>query len=49
MDKIIWLDGHTSRIDSDEAFSKQYTENGNWHMNHAGSTFVWVANCWMEI
>ena len=40
MDKIIWLDGHTS---------KQYTENGNWHMKYAGSTFVWVANCWMEI
>lgn len=49
MDKIIWLDGHTSSIDSDEAFSKQYTENGSWHMNHAGSTFIWVANCWMEV
>lgn len=27
MDKIIWLDGHTSSIASDEAFSKQYSEN----------------------
>lgn len=48
MDKIIWLDGHTSSIASDEAFSKQYSENNKWYMNHAGSTFVWMANCWME-
>lgn len=49
MDKIIWLDGHTSRIASDEAYSKQYFENNQWCMNHADSTFVWMANCWMEV
>ena len=49
MDKIIWLDGHTSSIASNEAFSKQYSENNKWYMNHADSTFVWMANCWMEV
>ena len=49
MDKIIWLDGHTSSIASHEAFSKQYSENNKWYMNHADSTFVWMGNCWMEI
>ena len=49
MDKIIWLDGHTSSIASDGDFSKQYSENNKWYMNHADSTFVWMANCWMEI
>lgn len=49
MDKIIWLDGHTSSIASDEAYFKQYSENNKWYMNHAGSTFVWIANCWIVV
>lgn len=49
MDRILWLDGHTSKISSEEAWNKQYTKDNNWFMNHADSTFVWIANCWMEV
>lgn len=36
MDKIIWADGHTTTINSEEAFRRQYevpTDNGSeWRM-----------------
>lgn len=51
-DKIIWLDGHTTTIDSEEAFRRQrgvYTDYGpEWIMKYADSEFVWRGNCWME-
>lgn len=40
---------HTSSIASDEAFSKQYSENNKYYMNHTGSTFIWMTNYWMEV
>jgi len=53
VDRIIWLDGHTSTMASEEAFlrSKEvYTDDGNeWHMTYADAEFVWKANCWMQI
>lgn len=50
MDRILWLDGHTSKISSEEAYNKQYTKGNNWwFLEHAGSAFIWTANCWMEV
>lgn len=53
MDKIIWLDGHTTTISSEEAYHKSYeclTDNGyEWRMKIADSEFVWIGNCWMEL
>lgn len=52
-DKIIWLDGHTTTISSEEAFRRQrkvYIYDGyEWVMKYADSEFVWRDNCWMEI
>lgn len=46
MDKIIWLDGHTSSIASDEAFSKQYSENNKWYMKLILHLFGWLIVGW---
>lgn len=52
-DKIIWLDGHTSTISSEEAYRRQrevYTDRGCEHiMKYADSEFIWIGGCWMEI
>lgn len=52
-DKIIWLDGHTSTIDSEEAFrcSEQIcTDNGyKYILKYANSEFIWIGGCWMEM
>lgn len=53
MDKIIWADGHTTTISSEEAFRRQYevpTDNGfEWRMRIDDTEFAWHANCWMDI
>lgn len=53
MDKIIWADGHTTTISSEEAFRRQYevpTDNGSeWRMRIDDTEFAWHANCWMDI
>lgn len=53
MDKIIWSDGHTTTISSEEAFRRQYevpTDNGSeWRMRIDDTEFAWHANCWMDI
>lgn len=49
MDKIIWLDGHTSSISTETTDRLQYVKGNKYYMNLDGSTFVWMANCWMEI
>lgn len=53
-DKIIWLDGHTSTISSEEAFRRQrevYTDDDGYEyiMKYADSEFVWRGGCWMEV
>lgn len=53
MDKIIWLDGHTTTISSEEAFRRQYefyTDNGSeWRMRIGDAEFAWHGNCWMQL
>lgn len=53
MDKMIWSDGHTTTISSEEAFRRQYevpTDNGSeWRMRIDDTEFAWHANCWMDI
>ena len=52
-DKIIWLDGHTTTISSEEAFLRTrevYTDDGYEHiMKYADSEFVWRDNCWQQL
>ena len=49
MDKIIWLDGHTSSISTETTDRLQYVKDGKYYMNLDGSSFIWIANCWMEV
>lgn len=53
MDKILWLDGHTSTISREEAFRTQYEvctdEGSEWRMRIGDSEFVWRGNCWMQL
>lgn len=52
-EKIIWLDGHTTTISSEEVLEKHYkiyTESGiEWRMKIGDAEFAWYANCWMQI
>lgn len=52
-DKIIWLDGHTTTVDSEEMFRKMVdimTETGpEWHVIDTNFELVWKGNCWMQI
>ena len=45
MDKIIWSDGHTTTISSEEAFRRQYefyTDDGSeWRMRIGDAEFAW--------
>lgn len=53
MDKIIWSDGHTTTISSEEVLEKQYefyTERGiEWRMKIGDAEFAWYGNCWMQL
>ena len=53
MDTIIWSDGHTTTISSEEAFRRQYefyTDNGSeWRMRIGDAEFAWHGNCWMQL
>lgn len=53
MDTIIWLDGHTTTISSEEAFRKEYkvcTDEGyEWRMRISDTEFAWHNNCWMQL
>ena len=53
MDKIIWSDGHTTRISSEVAFRRQYefyTDDGSeWRMRIGDAEFAWHGNCWMQL
>ena len=46
MDKIIWSDGHTTTISSEEAFRRQYefyTDDGSeWRMRIGDAEFAWA-------
>ena len=52
-EKIIWLDGHTTTISSEEVLENHYevyTESGiEWRMKIGNAEFVWYANCWMQL
>lgn len=52
-DKIIWLDGHTTTIDAEEASRKMVevvTDTGSeWHVINDDFELVWRGNCWMQI
>lgn len=53
IDKIIWLDGHTTTIPSEDADRKmtKVVKNNNteWHLKLNNSEFIWKSNCWMQI
>ena len=53
MDTIIWSDGHTTTINSNEAINKQYevsTDKGiEWRIKIDDAEFVWHGNCWMQL
>lgn len=53
MDTIIWLDGHTTKISSEEAYRRQYsvyTDTGDeWRIKIDSFEFVWKANYWMQL
>lgn len=53
MEKIIWSDGHTTTISSEEVLEKQYeiyTESGiEWRIKIGDAEFAWYANCWMQL
>ena len=50
---IIWSDGHTTTISSEEAFRRQYefyTDDGSeWRMRIGDAEFAWHGNCWMQL
>lgn len=53
MDTIIWLDGHTSKISTEEANNKSYSTicNGRneFRLKLQNSEFAWRGNCWMQL
>lgn len=49
MDTIIWSDGHTTTISSEEAFRRQYEFYTDWRMRIGDAEFAWHGNCWMQL
>lgn len=55
METLLWLDGHTSTIDADEAFFTSYTEptddgdDAVIVMFQCGHKFEWHNNMWMQV
>lgn len=52
MERILWLDGHTSSINAEEAYSKSHaeaTDDGFVHvLLYNGFEFEWHNNIWMQ-
>ena len=54
METILWLDGHTSTIDVDEALCKSHEELTDdfdyvFVLVHHGYKFEWHNNMWMQV
>lgn len=53
MEKLLWLDGHVTSIDAEEAYRKSYaeaTDDGFVHvLLHNGFKFEWRNNMWMQV
>ncbi len=53
MEKILWLDGHVTSIDAEEAYRKSHAEvtaDGFVHvLLHNGFKFEWHDNMWTQI
>ena len=52
MEKLLWLDGHISLIDGEEALLNAYeemTDNGHiWVLFYGDFEFEWHNNMWMQ-
>jgi len=52
MEKLLWLDGHTSLISAEESYEKTRVEQkGNddvFILLHEGFEFEWHNNMWMQ-
>ena len=52
MEKLLWLDGHVSSIDAEEAFRKSFaelTDDGLVYVLHYyDAEFEWHNNMWMQ-
>lgn len=52
MEKLLWLDGHISLIDAEEAFRKSHeelTDKGYVYvLFHNDAQFEWHNNMWMQ-
>ena len=52
MEKVLWLDGHVTLIDAEEAYRKSHaeaTDCGFVHvLLHNGFEFEWHNNMWMQ-
>lgn len=52
MERILWLDGHTSSISEEEAYDKTRIEYTNdcdiFILSHEGFEFEWHNNIWMQ-
>ena len=52
MEKLLWLDGHMTLIDEEEAFRKSHEEltDKGWVyvLFHNGFYFEWHNNMWMQ-
>ena len=52
MEKLLWLDGHVTAINAEEAYLKSHvelTDDGFVHvLRHNGFEFEWHNNMWMQ-
>ena len=53
MEKLLWLDGHVSLIDAEEALRKSFVEltDAGWVyvLHYCDAQFKWRNNMWMQI
>lgn len=53
MEKLLWLDGHVSLIDGEEATRKMVAELTDYGwvyvLHHCDAQFEWHNNMWMQI
>lgn len=52
MERILWLDGHTTWINANEAYEKTRVEQKGDHdvyiLLHEGFEFEWLYNTWIQ-